>query len=528
MLAPTMHRSFRWIALAGLAAATFAALSSCASPTQITLEISAEPACSALREVGVWTSTDTLPDAGEAPNLATAPCDSPAPGANVGTVVLLPGPKRDAPLIVTVVGAVDGDLRSCETSTKGCIVARRRLRFVSHKPLRLPVVLSPTCKGVECPFDQTCERGVCVSIDPVCLDDGTCAATDGGTTAPDAGCSTAPATLATTPHASFQVTLAAGRPTLLWKDASQTMGFRCFDGDGTPPPQCPPRSFPSQVSASEFPGIELVGFAGAKVGTAAEAWEYATYGASGGLTLPRLDAALARTTAGAKPSLTMGRYRGVSVDPAETRFMHFFGDQTGAFNAATQPTDHMNAAISFAVLQPDPTVMTDAYTDSSGTFTSRVSAGASAPCTLERWQLPAPAPVKSTSVICDAAVVTGDGARVLWVHSFAGRLYAQVYDPNLVALTPGADVASSESLLQATGFAAIPVPGGFRIFWSALGAVQTRTLTMPGGALSPVTVVEPNAGVRWQPLALRDPQRPAAWGFAWHDGAAIRWKRACD
>src|SRR5439155_17223345 len=45
---------------------------------------------------------------------------------------------------------------------KGCIVARRALRYIAHASLTVPVVMRGSCDGVACDESKTCVRGQCV------------------------------------------------------------------------------------------------------------------------------------------------------------------------------------------------------------------------------------------------------------------------------------------------------------------------------------------------------------------------------
>lgn len=89
------------------------------------------------------------------------------PDGAVGTLVSVPRGDRDAALAVKVVMGIARDPRDCLAANyAGCIVARRRLRYVPHERLTLPVPLYARCEGVPCDADTTCNAlGTCVSID---------------------------------------------------------------------------------------------------------------------------------------------------------------------------------------------------------------------------------------------------------------------------------------------------------------------------------------------------------------------------
>ncbi len=196
-MAPRL-RAARWTAVLG---ATLAAVASCREPTQITLVITTDAQCPAEAPEGP-TLLDTFIASGVtlrnselvAANV-TEQCE-PKSGDNlVGTLVLIPGQKDESSVSVVIIGGVDAHtadtagaplrqsadecraLLEADQSIEGkaCIVARRRLGFIEHKSLRLPVKLDKRCIGVQCGEDQTCFAGSCVSSEVVCdPDSGVC------------------------------------------------------------------------------------------------------------------------------------------------------------------------------------------------------------------------------------------------------------------------------------------------------------------------------------------------------------------
>ncbi|MFO0553205.1 MAG: hypothetical protein U0271_32755 [Polyangiaceae bacterium] len=172
-----------------------AALTACATPTQITLELTTNALC-----VEDTHSADHLLDTliVAAPTLAgadytettvTEHCES-GTRSWIGTLVFLPGDGNDAKRLDLAVfagvvrpdGVTQMDATACRNlyvqarSIAGapCILARRRLGFVDHQKLSLPVFLSTECIGVDCGEDQTCANGTCVSAEVDCDENGSC------------------------------------------------------------------------------------------------------------------------------------------------------------------------------------------------------------------------------------------------------------------------------------------------------------------------------------------------------------------
>jgi alpha-tubulin suppressor-like RCC1 family protein len=106
---------------------------------------------------------------------ATSACKD----GRIGDIVLVPsgqGPE----IAVRVVADID-DPSPCTKADgyKGCIVARRIIKFVPHTPLTLPIALDASCVGVPCDENTTCVNGACVNAEvmnpALCVGDGGCA-----------------------------------------------------------------------------------------------------------------------------------------------------------------------------------------------------------------------------------------------------------------------------------------------------------------------------------------------------------------
>jgi formylglycine-generating enzyme required for sulfatase activity len=79
-------------------------------------------------------------------------------------VVVVAEGNRNARVGIRVVMGVARAATSCSSNdTKGCIVARRRLQFIEHRALFLPIGLYAICEGVQCEPGTTCNAlGKCV------------------------------------------------------------------------------------------------------------------------------------------------------------------------------------------------------------------------------------------------------------------------------------------------------------------------------------------------------------------------------
>ena len=155
-----MLRLLPWLALPATLLAA-----SCRDPTQITVRVTTDLACKqtpGLAKAWVASSGTEV----EAPD-----CTTQAPVNYVGSIVIVPGPAGDdAKVDVTVIGSVSAASNdkclTTKTNVGDCLVVRRRLSFIPHTPLTLPVRLDSRCLNVQCKDDtETCIDGVCRSVD---------------------------------------------------------------------------------------------------------------------------------------------------------------------------------------------------------------------------------------------------------------------------------------------------------------------------------------------------------------------------
>lgn len=146
----------------------------CLDPTQITLDVTSNVPCEQSKGVGF---TGGAPGTVERapPSTVTMACS----GGTIGTLVSTPKGDKDSTAAFVIVQGIDRPASECAAAGfKGCIVARRILRYLAHTPLRLPVAMRLVCKDVACDEFQTCAKsGKCVSAeipDPSGCPDGVC------------------------------------------------------------------------------------------------------------------------------------------------------------------------------------------------------------------------------------------------------------------------------------------------------------------------------------------------------------------
>jgi hypothetical protein len=146
------------------------AIASCREPTQVLIEARTNLAYRA----GLVTSfTVGGPGETEGAGPTTESRDPWGADGFVGSLTVVPSSADDARLSVRLVLGVDRDARSCTPPDfKGCIIARRSLRYTPHERLRLPIALYAQCKDVPCDAASTCNvLGQCVAAE---VDAATC------------------------------------------------------------------------------------------------------------------------------------------------------------------------------------------------------------------------------------------------------------------------------------------------------------------------------------------------------------------
>ncbi len=159
-------RALRTLLVAALVASALA-LVACLEPTQIELILRTDVPYAPGRTVAISVSKTGARDVSEPSTTAEDAWDA---SGKIGTLVLLPAERRDEAVSVQAVLGLGRDPSTCTLAdAKGCIFARRRLAFLPHEPLALPVTLFAACEGVPCDESSTCTAlGQCVSatLDP--------------------------------------------------------------------------------------------------------------------------------------------------------------------------------------------------------------------------------------------------------------------------------------------------------------------------------------------------------------------------
>jgi hypothetical protein len=171
---PFLRRLLVPLAAVALALALSLALS-CRTPTSIAVEVTIDFACKDLHRTTV-TAGGALGSDFEtrAPTTNSNECVD----GYVGRVVIVPSGGNDDDVAIKVVGGFGRDVETCNVPNpgKGCIVARRALRYAPHTALTVPIVLRQSCDGIACGSTETCRNGACVSA---ALDPATCTGSGG-------------------------------------------------------------------------------------------------------------------------------------------------------------------------------------------------------------------------------------------------------------------------------------------------------------------------------------------------------------
>jgi len=164
----------RWALL--MLAIAVALVASCKDATQVDVVVRTNVPYAAGAGIALWSSRS---GAVGAPLLETS--EAWLADGEVGNVVVVPGEaSTESALTVRVAMGLRGKRAAeCtdEGDSRGCIIARRKLAFVPHTRLKLPVVMYLACEGVKCDADTTCSYlGQCVSAQ---VDVAACASPEG-------------------------------------------------------------------------------------------------------------------------------------------------------------------------------------------------------------------------------------------------------------------------------------------------------------------------------------------------------------
>jgi hypothetical protein len=136
----------------------------CRDATELRVVVQTDVDCTiasahgAVLRVGAVDHTET-----SAPAAETRACDA----SGLGSLVLVPSSGNAGSKVDVVVAlGVDRAGSDCDLQNpQGCIVARRRIGFVRHTGLALPIRLGRACLGVACAAGSTCVDGTCRSAE---------------------------------------------------------------------------------------------------------------------------------------------------------------------------------------------------------------------------------------------------------------------------------------------------------------------------------------------------------------------------
>jgi hypothetical protein len=151
------------------------ALIGCQSATEARVRLHTDVEHTAGLRVAMWAGGTT-----EAQGPAVVSTEGPwSRDGVIGSIHLVPrDDNRESSVSLRAVLAVDGqDPATCSAGNPRCIVSTRRLRYLKHKRLTVPVGIYRRCLGAVCGPDTTCNaQGACV---PDAVDPDACVADDG-------------------------------------------------------------------------------------------------------------------------------------------------------------------------------------------------------------------------------------------------------------------------------------------------------------------------------------------------------------
>ncbi len=169
--------TLRPLAIGALAVLGLLAMTNCAQPTQIIVEVFTD-ACPSSGKPQVIQATGIA--VGTADNIEQRRPSSTREGCEtatgVGTLVIYPSGAKDAEVAIKVLGGVESAPDRCDPpGYAGCIVHRRMLRFIPNVTQRATVRLTLACLNRQCPIGTTCDDGACVGERDLLEDGGTSA-----------------------------------------------------------------------------------------------------------------------------------------------------------------------------------------------------------------------------------------------------------------------------------------------------------------------------------------------------------------
>jgi hypothetical protein len=136
-------------------------LLSCQEATQVEVVLSTDLTCDQISMTSITVGRSEQLEQ-KFPSLSSPSCE---PGSkSLGTLTLVPSGDADEEFAIRIVTGVTGvSPDACvNEGNKGCIIARRSMRYLPNRKLFLPIPMYAECKGVYCEPGTTCYRaGVC-------------------------------------------------------------------------------------------------------------------------------------------------------------------------------------------------------------------------------------------------------------------------------------------------------------------------------------------------------------------------------
>ncbi len=150
---------------------------SCLDPTEIEVFVSTDLACDVVTQHGVAIAIGKAGDDMNGSAGTTHDCSS---DGGIGSLTVTPH-DIDGVVGIRVMLGIDASVDDCNAQNKfaGCLVARRSLGFIPHRPLILPIELQEACIGQVCDPSSTCFNGACVDAGVTC-EGTTCELPDSG------------------------------------------------------------------------------------------------------------------------------------------------------------------------------------------------------------------------------------------------------------------------------------------------------------------------------------------------------------
>ena len=151
-----------------------ARVASCREPTEVTLELATDLDCATVLANGGVVIRVGSPASVET-DLALRVEATTCVNGRIGSLVVLPSDSVDDQVAIFVTEGATAKTDACSRQNpKGCILARRVLRYVPHTPLKLPIELAVSCIDKPCSPGETCNRGQCRSDTVTCNSSGVC------------------------------------------------------------------------------------------------------------------------------------------------------------------------------------------------------------------------------------------------------------------------------------------------------------------------------------------------------------------